>query len=99
MLSKPVLNLATPYTQPAASETQAVTPLGDLSKVVVNSNPAGADITIDGGYVGSTPSTLRLKPGRHTITVEKATFKPWQRNLNVDSDSSVSVEANLEKGI
>src|SRR5215472_12673604 len=36
-----------------------------LSLVEVRSNPDGADITVDGKYMGSTPSTLKLAAGDH----------------------------------
>ena len=42
-----------------------------LSSVEVKSNPDGAEITVDGKYMGSTPSTLRLAPGDHKIDYGK----------------------------
>jgi CTP-dependent riboflavin kinase len=58
-----------------------------------------ADISIDGEYMGSTPSSLRVKPGYKAITIDKPGFKPWQRTLNVQSDAAITVEANPEKSI
>src|SRR5437867_7891255 len=51
--------------------------------LAVNSSPDAADITVDGKYVGSTPSTLRLSPGDHAIVVEKSGFKSWQRTVQI----------------
>jgi hypothetical protein len=59
--------------------------------------PDGADITVDGNYVGSTPSTLRLSPGGHGLSVEKSGFKPWQRKLTLTAGSSPTISATLEK--
>jgi hypothetical protein len=67
--------------------------------VVVNSTPDGADITVDGNYVGSTPSTLRLEPGEHGVSVEKSGFKPWQRKVTLTAGSSPTISATLEKGL
>ena len=88
-----------------ASPTVAVEPSGQpaaqvtvqLSSIDVKSNPDGADITIDGKFVGNTPSTVKLAPGDHTISIEKSGFKSWQRTLTVSPNGTVNVEATLEK--
>jgi hypothetical protein len=67
------------------------------STVVIKSSPEGADISIDGKFVGSTPSTLTLSPGEHNIVIEKTGFKSWQRTMTVSTSGSVTVDASLEK--
>ncbi len=49
------------------SSSQRVEP----ATVVIKSTPEGAEITIDGNFVGSTPFTLQLAPGDHEIVVQK----------------------------
>lgn len=71
--------------------------ISGLATVLVKSTPDASDITIDGKFVGSTTSTLRLAPGDHTILVEKTGFKSWQRSISVTSSASVTVDATLEK--
>ena len=80
-----------------SSEGAAPAAAVDASTIVVKSTPDGADITVDGKFVGSTPSTLRLSPGEHSITIEKSGFKVWQRAITVSSAGSVTVEATLDK--
>ena len=46
------------------------------TQVNVKSTPDGADITLDGKFAGSTPSTFQIKPGDHTIRVELSGFLP-----------------------
>jgi hypothetical protein len=72
-------------------------PSAETSAVSIQSIPDGAEITVDGKYVGSTPSTLQLTSGNHTISIEKSGFKVWQRTISVMDGSSVTVEATLEK--
>lgn len=79
------------------SEGAAPAAAVEASTVVVKSTPDGAEITVDGKFVGSTPSTLRLTPGEHSITIEKSGFKVWQRAITVSSAGSVTVEATLDK--
>jgi hypothetical protein len=83
-------------TEPS-SEPAAPAAAVEASTIVVKSTPDGAEITVDGKFVGSTPSTLRLIPGEHSITIEKSGFKVWQRAITVSSAGSVTVEATLDK--
>jgi hypothetical protein len=65
------------------------------STVVVKSTPDGADITVDGKYMGSTPSTLQLPPGDHAVVIEKSGYRQWQRSLSVNSGGIITIDAKL----
>lgn len=90
--------------QPATvSTTQATTlngvghggpPLGP--NVHMESVPPGADIEVDGSFVGSTPSDLEIGDGEHMISVRKTGFKEWSRKLRIDGASKVHLSAELE---
>jgi hypothetical protein len=60
------------------------------------STPPDADITIDGSYVGNTPSEIGLTTGKHVVVIAKVGFGEWRRELTVSSDSVVNVTANLQ---
>ena len=65
--------------------------------VNVSSTPAGADVSLDGNFVGNSPASLRITPGKHTITVKLAGWKDWTRDITVQSGSDVQLTATLEK--
>ena len=65
--------------------------------VNVSSNPAGADVIVDGEFVGSCPAALKLTPGKHNILVKLAGYKDWTRDIAVQADSEVQLTAALEK--
>src|SRR5437762_13200242 len=67
--------------------------------VNVSSNPVGADVSLDGNFVGNSPANLKLAPGKHTITVKMAGWKDWTRDINVQSGSEVQLTASLEKAL
>lgn len=69
----------------------------ESSDVALRSTPEGAEIEIDGKFVGSTPSTVRLKTGDHKITVRKAGFASWERTISVGAGGSIVIDAALEK--
>jgi hypothetical protein len=84
--------------QPPATGTAPVTESASaLSSVEIKSTPDTAEITVDDKYRGSTPSTLRLASGDHTIRLEKLGFKTWERTLTVNSGESATVNASLER--
>lgn len=60
----------------------------------VVSTPSGADIEIDGKFVGSTPSSLNVAPGDHEIAVKKAGFMDWNRKVTVSS-GHINISAEL----
>ena len=66
------------------------------ASIVIDSTPAGADIEIDGGFVGSTPSTVFAAPGSHQIAVKKQGFADWTKTLNV-TGGTVHLSADLEQ--
>ncbi len=66
-------------------------------KVQLESSPPGADIEVDGSFVGNTPSDVQVAEGSHTVTVKKPGFKDWERTLKVSGGSSVHLNAELEK--
>jgi S1-C subfamily serine protease len=64
-------------------------------KVSITSNLEGADIYIDGKFVGNTPATFNLPSGSHSIAVKGQDGTTWQRDLEVLEDSDVKVNAVL----
>jgi len=89
--SKPAVTLQ-PTT--VVTATPATAPMGRLS---VASVPNGADIEIDGSFVGNTPSDVQVAEGDHAVSVRKSGFKDWERKLKVNGGSSVHLNAELEK--
>ncbi len=94
--SKGIALQSTP-TSPAT--VAAVTPAAGAStgKLSIISNPDGADIELDGSFVGNTPSDVQVAEGDHTIAVKKAGFKDWGRKMKVSAGSNVHLNAELEK--
>jgi PEGA domain-containing protein len=86
---------ATAAAPAAAAATPATEP--DLESVLIKSTPDAADITVDGKFLGNTPSTVRLKAGDHDIKIEKAGFKAWQRTMTIAAGGNANVDATLEK--
>jgi hypothetical protein len=88
--------------QPASNQnlnagSQDQTAASASAKLQIDSSPPGADIEVDGSFVGNTPSEVQIAAGDHTVVVKKSGFKNWQRTLKSSAGSSVHLTAELEK--
>ncbi len=64
--------------------------------VTVRSVPSGAQVTTGGSFRGITPITVDLAPGvSHTITVARAGYAPWTRDLFAEPDKTSTLDARL----
>jgi hypothetical protein len=84
---------ATKFSPTAATSTTSTEP--SLSSVDIKSTPDGAEITVDGKFMGNTPSSLRLAAGDHKVKLEKQGFSPWEKTLTVTSGENATINATL----
>ena len=87
------LNMANFAPVPAPAPPAA--PVSTQASLVIDSAPTGADIEIDGAFVGNTPSTVPVANGNHEITVQKKGFADWTRKLSVNG-GSIHLSASLD---
>jgi PEGA domain len=73
----------------------AATPAPTSAEISVTSNPPGADIQIDGTFVGNTPSTIGVDAGDHRIDVVKKGYASWERKVKVTS-GKIEIAAELD---
>jgi hypothetical protein len=78
-------------TQQAQSQTSG----SSNAEIAVTSTPAGAEIEVDGAFVGNTPSTVGVSAGDHSIVITKKGYKPWERKIKVTS-GKIDIAAELE---
>lgn len=69
----------------------------EMVKCSFTSTPPGAEISLDGRYIGSTPSELSVSTGNHVVVVSMPGFAQWNRELTVSPGSELTVNAVLEK--
>jgi hypothetical protein len=96
------VGLTTNVTKSSDASADSKNPQSGSSAVVtttsalldISSTPAGADIEIDGKFVGSTPSSVSVAPGDHDVVVKKSGFTAWQKKVSV-SAGHINLAANL----
>ena len=66
------------------------------ARVTVRSVPSGAQVLTGGSFRGVTPLTLELAPGvSHSISVARAGYAPWNREVFAESGKESSLSAQL----
>ena len=65
-------------------------------RVELVTDPSGAAVSVNGEFQGSTPLTLRLRPGRtHAIAMSKPGYETVSRELSVAADSGRRLDVSL----
>jgi len=69
---------------------------GSVAMLSVQSNQAGADIELDGMFVGNAPTTIPVSAGIHSLVVKRGGSR-WVRNIQV-TGGTVTINALLGSG-
>ena len=70
----------------------------DLATVEFFSEPMGADILINGDYVGNSPSILKVMPGKHMLTFQLNGYKTVSQPLDLTSAAQLkTIRISLDK--
>jgi len=66
-------------------------------KVPILSEPAGADVLVDGVFVGDTPlPAFSMSPGDHVVELKRAGFVVWNRTIRITANTPTHINATLE---
>lgn len=82
----------------APNSVASASAVAQTASLTVDASVPNCDIEIDGNFVGNTPSTLTVAPGKHDIAVKKTGYAPWTRSMMVGAGSvrlsAEMIEAN-----
>lgn len=66
-------------------------------KLTINTKPDGANIIIDGIFVGQTPLTFDVSPDKHhVVQISKAGYEKTNRKVQIASAASIQLNVNLK---
>lgn len=69
--------------------------LNSTGLIVIQSDPSGAQILVNGELKSATQATLTLSPDWYDITITKDGFQPWKKHMNVQGEVVNKIEALL----
>jgi serine protease Do len=85
-------NVSGPAQTSPPISSQAADGVGSVS---ITSVPDGAEVYVDGKFVGDTPETLKLSVGPHTIVLKAEGRKDWERSIEILKDSQLNLKGQL----
>lgn len=92
LLSHPI------HAQSTSIITETERPSG--SELRIRSIPDGADVTINGRYIGRTPLNVRdLASGTHRVRIEKSGYVPVDRWVRLQENSLLEMDVVLEQRV
>ncbi|MCI0391895.1 MAG: trypsin-like peptidase domain-containing protein [Acidobacteria bacterium] len=65
--------------------------------VQITSEPTGAEVFVDGEFVGSTPSKVQVSPGERKIKITRPNHKDWERAIKIQPNEEKTINALLEQ--
>ena len=66
-------------------------------QLILTSQPDGAEIEINGEFIGNTPTTVTIIEGKVTIKVTKGGYQPWERTLTLTAGDKRIVAVEMTK--
>ena len=94
-----VSGLTMHYDQEGVKETvQTVATRGEQAQGVleITSVPEGAEIEIDGVFVGQSPRSRKVASGDHLLRLRNKGYKDWERKVSVEAGETLAVRAEME---
>lgn len=77
-----------------SSQEEAPTPVGSIQ---ITSEPAGAEVVVNGSPQGQTPLTLdELSPGSREVELQMEGYEPWSETVDVEANTTTEVEGTLQ---
>jgi PEGA domain-containing protein len=84
-----------PLPESASAAADSSQPTVASTELTLVSTPDGAEIELDGAFVGNTPSTVTLASGDHTVRVSKKGYQPYEKNLRT-AGGKINLRAELD---
>jgi hypothetical protein len=79
-------------TQPIA---EVPTPAAATARVTIEVRPAGSRVFVNGLHSGTTPASLSLAPGQHTIRIEQDGYEPLVESVSLVADADLVISGEL----
>lgn len=95
---RPQANVVVESTVVVPAQANMPSSVAPLVPVSIESDPAGADVVVDGAFVGSTPlPSYGLSPGKHSVQISRRGYIVWSREVLIQPGVPTRLRATLER--
>ncbi|MEJ2735522.1 MAG: DUF5107 domain-containing protein [Anaerolineae bacterium] len=70
-------------------------PAAATARVTIEVRPAGSRVFVNGLQSGTTPASLSLPPGQHTVRIERDGYEPLVESVSLVSDTDLVISGQL----
>ncbi len=89
-----------PYPPPSSRVTVPLQPSQarqmEKGVVIITCSEEGAEVAVDGAFIGNLPTNLRLPEGIHVVEVMKAGFDTYRKEVRVLAGSDLTLRVTFE---
>ncbi len=71
-------------------------PQAEFGTLRFGSTPSGADVYLDGEFIGYTPLRFGARPGNHRVRMELEGYEPYSTSVNLRGGEVLDVDARLQ---
>lgn len=71
-------------------------PAQQYGTIQIGSSPAGADVYVDGQYVGTSPTSYGTLAGSHDVRVSLGGYEDYQTSVSVRANQTARISASLQ---
>ena len=83
---------------PGETTTLSATLTPKFGYLTVYSSPSGAEVYVDGDYVGTTPlENYKLSTGKHSVVVKKNDYQDYKTTVTIEPGKTKKLEVTLSK--
>jgi uncharacterized protein DUF4410/PEGA domain-containing protein len=84
--------------EPASTaQAQPSVATGRAANLQIDASSEHAEVSVDGGFVGTTPLEIKLEAGSHRVVVKKRGFQDWTRDVQVIDGGKQALWADLQE--
>lgn len=76
-----------------------LTPIQTTGYLSVSSSPSGANVYVDGIYKGTSPVTVSVSAGSHSVRMDKSGYDSWTGSTSVTAGQTAYVSAPLNPSV
>ncbi len=76
-----------------------LTPIQTTGYLSVSSSPSGANVYVDGIYKGTSPVTVSVSAGSHSVRMDKSGYDSWTGSTSVTAGQTAYVSTSLNPSV
>ena len=69
----------------------------EKAELTITSEPPGAEIEVNGEWIGNTPTTLKVDASRTVLRLTLGGYRTWERTFTTNPGDRRTISASLTK--